>query len=365
MLDGIRILDLSRVLAGPLATMVLGDMGAHVIKVEKPGTGDDTRAWGPPFDAHGQSAYYLSINRNKLSIAADLRDPADRATVRALIGAADVVVENFLPGALNRLGIGASALMATHPKLVWCTISGFGADSPRPGYDLVTQAERGWMSITGQPDGPPTRVGIAITDVLAGKDAALAILGALVERARTGIGKRVHVSLSQSAAAGLINVAQNVLVSGKDATRWGNAHPNLAPYQLFDTADRPIIIAVGNDAQWRACALALDLSALADDQRFSTNAGRLAHRDELIGVLAARLHERPAALWLSALDGAGVPCGVVKSVLEVLRDVDASPRTGVAPSVPGSVRLPPPRLDEHGALIRRAGWGAFDVGASP
>jgi crotonobetainyl-CoA:carnitine CoA-transferase CaiB-like acyl-CoA transferase len=358
---GIKVLDLTRVLAGPLATMMLGDMGADVIKVERPGTGDETRGWGPPFDDRGRSAYFLAINRNKLSLTADLDAEADRALLRSLIAGADVVVDNFRRGTLDRHGLDPVAMLAAHPRLVWCTITGFGMDSDRPGYDFVVQAERGWMAITGDPNGPPTKAGVAIADILAGKDAAIAILGALVRVARTGKGGHVHVSLSQSAAAGLINVAQNALVSGRDARRWGNAHANLVPYQLFEAADRAIVIAVGSDQQWRACARALDLDSLGDDPRLAANAGRLAHRQEVVGAIAARVRERAAAHWLSALEAAGVPCGVVKSVLEVLREVEASPLTGVAPSVPGSVRHPPPLLDEHGALIRRLGWDAFDV----
>jgi crotonobetainyl-CoA:carnitine CoA-transferase CaiB-like acyl-CoA transferase len=205
------------------------------------------------------------------------------------------------------------------------------------------------------------KVGVALADVVCGKDAAIAILGALVARGRTGRGRRLAVSLAGSAAAALVNVAQNALVAGAEARRWGNAHPNLVPYQLFEAADRAIVVAVGSDPQWRACALALGLPALADDPRLATNAGRLAHRDEVVAALARRIAEGSAARWMSALDAAGVPCGLVKGVLEVLREVEASPLTGVAPSVPGSVRLPPPRLDEHGAAIRRLGWGAFDA----
>ncbi|HJU88054.1 MAG TPA: CoA transferase, partial [Gemmatimonadaceae bacterium] len=262
MLAGVKILDLTRVLAGPLATMVLGDLGADVIKVERPGSGDETRGWGPPFDDRGESAYYLSVNRNKLSVAADFDRPADRDLVRTLIAGADVVVDNFRRGMLERRGLDPTQLLAEHPRLIWCTITGFGETSDRPGYDFVVQAERGWMAITGEPNGAPMRAGVALADMLTGKDAAIAILAALVDRERTGLGRHVHVSLSQSAAAGLINVAQNALVTGADAARWGNAHPNLVPYQLFDAADRAIVIAVGSDPQWRACALALELPAL-------------------------------------------------------------------------------------------------------
>jgi crotonobetainyl-CoA:carnitine CoA-transferase CaiB-like acyl-CoA transferase len=359
MLDGIRILDLSRVLAGPLSTMMLGDLGADVIKVERPGVGDETRGWGPPFDERGESAYYLSVNRNKLSVAADLDDPADRALIAGLIQEADIVVDNFRGRALERRGLDPDGLIARHPRLVWCTISGFGPGSDRPGYDFITQAESGWMAITGEPDGDPMKVGVALADVVAGKDAAVAMLAALVARARTGRGRRVHVSLAASAAGALVNVAQNALVSGREPERFGNAHPNLVPYDLFPTADRPIVIAVGSDAQWQSLVRALDMPDYGSDAALATNAGRLANRGHLIAALSRRLRTRPAAAWQALLDVASVPNGVVKSVLEVLRDVDASPLTGVASSVGGTIRRPPPRLDEHGAAIRRSGWDAF------
>jgi crotonobetainyl-CoA:carnitine CoA-transferase CaiB-like acyl-CoA transferase len=299
LLRGIRVLDLSRVLAGPLCTMMLGDLGADVLKVERPGVGDDTRGWGPPFDARGESAYYLSVNRNKLGAALDLDRPEDARLVAALAAGADVVVDNFRPGTLERRGVDPAVLLAAHPDLVWCTISGFGPESPRPGYDFVVQAERGWMSINGEPGGDPLRAGVALVDVVTGKDAAIAILGALVGRRGPAAPlppaeRRLHVSLAASAAAALVNVAQNVLVGGDDARRWGNAHPNLVPYQLFAAQDRPLVVAVGTDAQWRACAQALDLPELAADGRYATNAGRLAHRDALVARLAARLAERPA-----------------------------------------------------------------------
>ncbi|MDQ6829750.1 MAG: CoA transferase [Gemmatimonadota bacterium] len=359
MLSGTRVLDFTRVLAGPLATMILGDLGADVIKVERPGAGDDTRGWGPPFDDRGESAYYLSVNRNKRGIVADLDRPADREQLLQLIAGADIVVDNFLPGMLERHDIGIDALLARHPRLVWCTITGFGEQSSRPGYDFVVQAEYGWMSITGEPSGAPMRAGVAFADILAGKDAAIAILAALAARAGSGRGRRVMVSLAASATAALVNIAQNVLVSGRDAGRWGNAHPNLVPYQLFEAADRPIVIAVGSDAQFAACVSALALPELARDTRLATNAGRLANRAFVVDSIAARVLERDAAVSLDALNRGGVPCGIVKTVLETLRDVDASPLTGVPPSVPGSVRLPPPMLGEHDQEIRRLGWGAF------
>ena len=359
MLEGTRILDLTRVLAGPLSTMILGDLGADVIKVERPDVGDETRGWGPPFDERGESAYYLSINRNKLSLAADLDDPGDKALIVRLIQAADVVVDNFLPGALERRGLDPTVLVAKHQRLVWCTISGFGPGNRRPGYDFVIQAESGWMAITGEPAGEPMKVGVALADVVAGKDAAIAVLAALVGRASTGRGRRIHISLAASAASALVNVAQNALVTGHEARRFGNAHPNLVPYQLFRAADRPIVVAVGNDAQWRSLIAALDLGELASDSTLSTNAGRLAQRTRVVAALAASLRQRPAMVWQRLLDDAGVPNGVVKSVLESLREVDASALTGVPPSTGGTIRRAPPRLDEHGAAIRRSGWDAF------
>src|SRR5687768_7275 len=296
--------------------MILGDLGAHVLKVERPDGGDETRGWGPPFDDRGESAYYLSVNRNKAGLAADLDRAEDRALLRDLVAGADVVVDNFRPGTLERRGLGPAELLARHPRLVWCTITGFGAGSARLGYDFVVQAERGWMAITGEPGGAPMKVGVALADVLAGKDAAIAILAALVGARERGPGERwLHVSLARSAAAALVNVAQNAMVTGRESVRWGNAHPNLVPYQLFDAADRPLVVAVGSDAQWRSCARALNLGELADDARYATNAGRLAHRDELVGVLAERLRTRPAAEWLARLESAGVPAGVVKGVL--------------------------------------------------
>ena len=359
MLSGTRVLDLTRVLAGPLCTMLLGDLGADVIKVERPDTGDDTRGWGPPFDERGESAYYLSVNRNKKSLAADLQDPADRNLITGLAAGADVVVDNFRPGTLERWGMDPARILAQHPGLVWCTITGFGSASSRPGYDFVVQAECGWMSITGEPGGQPMKMGVALADVIAGKDAAIAILAALLRRVRTGVGGHLVCSLAHSATAALVNVAQNVMVAGTEAGRWGNAHPNLVPYQLFETADRPIVVAVGSDAQWLACAQALTLDGLARDPDLASNEGRVRRRESVVSAIQARLRERPAAEWLERLARAGVPAGRVRSVLEALRDVDASALTGVAPSVPGSVRLPPPRLDEHGAEIRANAWSSF------
>lgn len=359
MLSGVKVLDLTRVLAGPLCTMLLGDMGADVIKVERPGTGDESRTWGPPFDARGRSAYYLSINRNKLGISADFDSDTDLALIERLLADADVVVDNFLPGVLDRRGLAPDQWCARRPDLIWCTVTGFGLGSDRPGYDFVAQAECGWMAITGEPDGDPMKVGVALADVLAGKDAAIAVLGSLVRRGRTGLGARLAISLADSARAALVNVAQNALVSGHDARRWGNAHPNLVPYQLFRAADRPIVVAVGSDAQWRACARALGLESLAGDPSLETNAGRLSDRERIVDAFTRQLSTRPAEHWCERLRAAGVPCGLVRTVLEALADGAASPVTGVAPSVPGRVRLEPPGLGEHSELVRRHGWGAF------
>lgn len=359
-LKNLKVLDLSRVLAGPFCSMTLGDLGADVIKVERPISGDDTRSWGPPFDNRGQSAYFLSTNRNKLSIALDFRVTADMTLLHALIEQADVVVENYLPNVLTRYGLDASAKLAQNTRLIWCTISGFGPESPRPGYDFVLQAESGWMSITGAEVGAPMRTGVALVDVLAGKDATTAILAALLSRDTLNAKRHVHIALADSAAAALVNVAQNALVSGLDARRWGNAHPNLVPYQLFEASDRSFVIAVGTDAQWIAAAKALDLHVLADDPMLSTNAGRIAHRERLTTAMSERLASHTALYWIRQLDMAGVPCGMVRSVREALDGTAASSTTGVPSSVGGQTRYAPPVLNEHGFLIRTKNWSAFD-----
>jgi crotonobetainyl-CoA:carnitine CoA-transferase CaiB-like acyl-CoA transferase len=342
--------------------MILGDLGADVIKVERPGDGDETRGWGPPFSTDGQSAYFLAVNRNKKSVAIDLADDRDRKVVLDLIGGADVVLDNFLQGSLDRLGFDPEELLERHQSLIWCTISGFGAESTRPGYDFVIQAECGWMAITGERDGAPMKVGVALADVMAGKDAAIAILAAVAERAATPLPleqRRINIALADSARGALVNVAQNVLVSGADAQRWGNAHPNLVPYQLFDAADRPFVIAVGSDGQWRACTRALGLPNLAEDESLLSNAGRVERRDYVVAALAERVKEMGAQYWIDRLQAVSVPCGLVKTVAEALDDTGADAKTGVPPSVPGTVRLPPPQLDEHGEAIRALGWRAF------
>jgi crotonobetainyl-CoA:carnitine CoA-transferase CaiB-like acyl-CoA transferase len=338
--------------------MTLGDLGADVLKVERPGVGDDTRAWGPPFAEDGQSAYFRCVNRNKLGIAADLKDPVTVGRLRALVAGADVVIDNFLPGVLDRAGLSPERLLDEHPRLIWCTITGFGAESARPGYDFVVQAESGWMSITGPVEGPPHRVGVALADVLCGKDATIAILAALAARHPTR--RRLVLSLYGSAVAALINVAQNVLVSGAEARRWGNAHPNLCPYELFGAADGPVVVAVGNDGQWQRCARAIGREDLAIDARFLTNAGRLTHRTALVAELSATFASRPADDWVAVLDAAEVPTGRVRPVSQALAAAaGASAVTGLPSPVGGTVRFAPPALGAHGDLVERYGWGAF------
>ncbi|MDQ6717249.1 MAG: CoA transferase [Gemmatimonadota bacterium] len=358
----LKVVDLSRVLAGPLCGMILGDLGADVIKVEKPGQGDETRGYGPPFDDRGESAYFLAINRNKKSIAIDLSVASDRSVLVGLLAEADVVIDNFIPGKLKQLGLAPDGLLESNPRLVWCSISGFGPDSTRPGYDFVTQAESGWMSITGEPDGAPMKVGVALADVIAGKDAAASILGRILERNERPLPvsrRRIQISLLTSAVASLVNVAQGALVAGSEPRRWGNAHPSLVPYQLFSASDRPFVIAVGSDSQWEPCVRALRLSDLAEDPELAQNAGRVRSRATIVSAIAAAVSTNTAQHWVETLKSAGVPCGEVRTVGAALKSMDASALTGVASPVDGSVRLPPPRLDEHGAEVREQGWRVF------
>jgi crotonobetainyl-CoA:carnitine CoA-transferase CaiB-like acyl-CoA transferase len=315
-LADLRILDFSRVLAGPLATMVLADLGATVIKVERPGTGDETRSWGPPFDPAGDATYFQAVNRNKANVVLDLGDPGDQARARELAVLADVVVENFRPGVMKRLGLDDECLRAANPALVYCSITGFGAGggATLPGYDLLVQALGGLMSITGESDGEPQKVGVAIVDVVAGLFASVGILAALRHRDRTGEGQRVEVDLLSSLLAGLVNQASAYTGAGVVAGRMGNAHPSIAPYALFQASDGELAIAVGNDKQFAALCRALGVPDLAEDPRFATNPARVEHRDALRDALERALAAQPAAEWAAVLREVGVPAGKVNDV---------------------------------------------------
>jgi crotonobetainyl-CoA:carnitine CoA-transferase CaiB-like acyl-CoA transferase len=354
-LSGVRVVDLSRVLAGPYCTMVLADLGADVIKVERPKGGDETRAWGPPF-AGGEAAYYLSVNRGKRSCAIDLSHEEGRELALELCAGAQAVIENFKVGGADRLGVGYEQVRARNPRIVYCSITGFGSrrDPPgRPGYDFVAQAESGLMSITGAEDGPPYKVGVALVDVLAGLHAAAAILAAL----HGGEGGRIEVPLLDSGLAGLVNVAQNALVTGREPERHGNAHPNIVPYQDFETATGRIAVAAGNDGLFRAMCGTLGLGPLAEDERFATNAARVEHRRELIPLLQDRLRERPAEDWVDALDAAGVPVGQVRTVPDALV---AAARAGRAATL--AVEHPSAGPLE---LVASPIWGPTDGPAAP
>ena len=315
-LGELRVLDFSRVLAGPLSTMLLGDLGATVLKVERPGSGDDTRAWGPPHAGDGQATYFHAVNRNKSSVVADLRSPQDVAALRGLAREADVVVENFRPGVMDRLGLGDGDLRPDNPGLVYCSITGFGAGAGAalPGYDLLVQALGGLMSITGDPEGEPQKVGVALVDVVAGLFATVGILAALRHREATGLGQRVEVDLLSSLLAALVNQASAYTEAGVVGRRMGNAHPSIAPYDLYAAGDGPLVLAVGNDAQFRATAGVLGAPELAEDPRFAGNEARVAHRAELRSELETRLASRPAAAWIAELTAAGVPAGQVNDI---------------------------------------------------
>jgi crotonobetainyl-CoA:carnitine CoA-transferase CaiB-like acyl-CoA transferase len=315
-LEDLVIVDFSRVLAGPLATMVLADLGATVVKVERLGVGDDTRAWGPPFDERGDATYFQAVNRNKRSEAIDLTTPAGAARARALVADADVVVENFRPGVMERLGLDWPTLAAADPELVYCSITGFGAGAGAalPGYDLLAQALGGLMSITGEADGEPQKVGVALVDVVTGLFAAVGVLAAVRHRDRTGEGQRVEVNLLSSLLAALVNQGSAYTLAGAVAGRMGNAHPSVAPYEVFPTADGDLVLAVGNDKQFAALCETIGDPELARDERFVTNGARVAHRATLRDVLVARLAVRDAAAWVAALSPVGVPAGQVNDV---------------------------------------------------
>ena len=321
-LSDVVVVDLSRVYAGPYCTMILGDMGATVIKVEQPGKGDDTRQFGPP-SIEGESAYYLGLNRNKHSITLDFYNPAHKQRLLELIETATVLVENFRPGTLERQGLGYEALRVLNPGLIYCSISGYGQDGPyanRPGYDFVAQAESGIMSVTGDVDGEPQRVGSPVGDISAGMFACMSILAALYVRKSTGKGQHIDISLFESAASLLGNVASNYLISGEDAVRYGNGHPNIVPYQAFRTRDGYIVVACGNDRLYQSFCSLLGRDDLAADPRFTSNPQRVRNRKELIPTLQNLILQRDTADWLVELRAAGIPCGPINTVRQVFND---------------------------------------------
>jgi crotonobetainyl-CoA:carnitine CoA-transferase CaiB-like acyl-CoA transferase len=365
-LGRLRILDFSRVLAGPLATMTLADLGAEVTKVERPGTGDDTRSWGPPYDAAGEATYFQSVNRNKRSVALDLGDPDDLAEARRLALAADVVVENFRPGLMAELGLGYESLAAENPGLVYCSITGFGGEGPGaelPGYDLLVQALGGLMSVTGEPEGEPLKVGVALVDVIAGLYAAVGILAALEHRRESGEGQLVEVDLLSALLAGLVNQSSAYTAAGVVPDRMGNRHPSIAPYELLRCRSEEIVIAVGNDRQFSELCEVLGEPALARQERFATNPARVRNREQLRPLLEAALAIRPAAEWVELLRARRVPVGGVNDVgaafefaaeigldpiVEIPREDGPPARLPRNPiklsKTPASYRLPPPRL---------------------
>lgn len=373
-LGGVVVADFGRVLAGPYATMLLADFGAEVIKIERPGSGDETRNWGPPW-AGEQSSYFLSVNRNKKSIALDLAEPADLARAREIVDSADVLVENFRPGTMQRLGLGYQDVSRSNPGLVYCSVTGFGSESALPGYDLLIQAVGGLMSITGSSPQQPTKVGVAVVDVITGLHAAVGILAALRHRDRTGQGQRVVVSLLSSLLSALTNQSSSYVSAGVVPQAMGNRHPSIAPYEIFRTSDKPLALAVGTDSQFGALARVLGRAELADDPRFSTNTRRVAHREELVEILDAALVLAPAAEWFTALSAVGVPCGPLNDIADAIALAE---RLGLDPVVtieddrrsaavrqvanpislsrtPARYRSAPPLLDEDAADFRSLG----------
>ena len=382
-LDGITVLDLTRVLSGPYCTMLLADMGARVIKLEQPGKGDDTRAWGPPF-LEGESAYFLSINRNKESVTLDFKQPEGRAVLDRLIAKSDVLVENFRPGTLARLGLDYQTLAAKHPRLIYCSISGFGHTGPRskePGYDAIMQAEGGLMSITGAADGAPYRLGVAIVDIVSGMFAAYGVAMALFARERTGRGQEVDLAMLDATVALLTYQAGNFFASGKVPARLGNRHPSIVPYETFAASDGEFVLAVGNDEQWRRfCAIA----ELPEDERFATNRQRVTGYDQLRPFVADRLRTKPRQHWIDKLTAAGVPCGSVRNFQELFDDPQLAAREMLArvehatigqlktlgvpiklSDTPGAVRTPPPTLGQHteAVLAQELGLSADAIAA--
>ncbi|SEK22322.1 Crotonobetainyl-CoA:carnitine CoA-transferase CaiB [Atopomonas hussainii] len=395
-LSGIRVLDLSRVLAGPWCGQNLADLGAEVIKVERPGSGDDTRQWGPPYlkdrDGHDsrEAAYFLCANRNKESLTIDFTQPEGQRLVRELAAKSDVLIENFKVGGLATYGLDYASLKAVNPKLIYCSITGFGQDGPyasRAGYDFMVQGLGGLMSLTGQPDGSegagPVKVGVALTDVLTGLYASIAILAALQYREREGVGQYIDTALLDVQVACLANQALNYLTTGRAPQRLGNAHPNIVPYQSFPTADGDFILTVGNDGQFRKFAQVAGKPEWADDPRFATNRARVEHRAELIPLIRQVTVFKTSAQWLSELEAVGVPCGPINDLAQVFADpqviarglkVEMPHAVGSVPQVasplrlsasPVDYRLPPPQLGEHSAqvLARVLGLSAAEIAA--
>jgi crotonobetainyl-CoA:carnitine CoA-transferase CaiB-like acyl-CoA transferase len=381
-LEGTTVIDFTRVLSGPYCTMLLADMGARVIKIEQPGCGDDTRAWGPPF-VQGESAYFLSVNRNKESLALDLKASSGRRAISKLLDRADVIVENFRPGTMDRLGLGYDALSAACPALVYCSISGFGQSGPRrdePGYDAVIQAEGGLMSITGAADGPPFRLGVAISDIVTGLFAAQGIAMALLSRVRTGRGQRVDVGMLDATTALLTYQAGIHFATGGTPVRMGNRHPTIVPYETFEASDGEFVLAIGNDEIWRRFCRVLQIEGLDRDERFATNRDRVAHYDDLRPLLAARLKLRPRLEWETGLKAVGVPCGSVRTIADALADSQLDARQmietvdhvtagairvlGVPIKLsdsPGAVRMAPPTLGQHTDAILRDDCGISEA----
>ncbi|MCL6677808.1 CoA transferase [Sphingomonas sp. RG327] len=379
-LAGVRVLDLSRVLAGPWCTQLLADLGADVIKIERPGAGDDTRHWGPPWhelNGHKVAAYFLSANRGKRSAAIDFASEEGAALVRKLAGQADVVVENFKVGGLARFGLDAASLRTLNPRLIVASITGFGQDGPyaaRAGYDYIIQGMGGLMSITGKPDdepgGEPLRVGVAVADLFTGMYTAVAILSALYRREKTEEGAHIDMALFDTQLAMLANQASNALIGGEDPPRQGNTHPNIVPYQTFEASDQRIIIAVGNDRQFARLAALCGHSGWVEDERFANNSARVAHRKEMVAAVAECISRKPAAEWLDRLEEAGIPAGPINTISQALADVQAQHRAMVrtiagTPMVGSPVRmdgerldsdLPPPALGQHtGEVLQELG----------
>ena len=381
-LAGVRVLDLTRILAGPLCTMTLGDMGADVIKVEPPGAGDDTRSWGPPF-AEGESAYYLGVNRNKRSITLNMAVKSGQEVLAGLIKKSDVLVDNFKVGTLEKWGFGNDWLEANAPRVIRCSITGYGATGPKaglPGYDFILQAESGLMGITGEPDGTPMKYGVAIVDICTGMLACNSILAALNARHSTGRGQHVEVSLFDTGLAMLANVAANHLVSGKDAGRFGNGHPNIVPYTAYPTCDDMIAVAVGNDTQFGKFAAALGQKKWATDPRFTKNPDRIAHRDALDALIKQELLREGADFWIEKLMAVGIPCGRINSVAQALAAPHAIAREMVTTvehptagkvkmlgmpyrfsDTPASIRRSPPLLGQHTEAVLREELGFSDA----